>query len=193
MDQKKILIAGFLALLLVILVVIFFTSGGNEKIKQSRELTPPELKTQPEVPGEKKKIALFFLSEDDDLLHPEERDIQAKASTEEEASEAIEELIKGSQSALVSPLPPETKLRQIFLTKEGMAYVDFSKEIQDKSLSGSEAEMAAVYSIVNSLTYNFKSIKKVLILVDGEEAETLAGHINLSKPFAPDYSLIAQE
>jgi hypothetical protein len=74
-----------------------------------------------------------------------------------------------------------------------MAYVDFSKEIQDKSLSGSEAEMAAVYSIVNSLTYNFKSIKKVLILVDGEEAETLAGHINLSKPFAPDYSLIAQE
>ena len=192
MDRTKILIAGFLALLLVVLMVVFFTGGGKEKIKQAREVLPPELKLKPEEPGEKKKIALFFLAEDDDLLHPEEREILAKPSVEEEASEVVEELIKGSQSALISPLPPETKLRQVFLTKDGMAYVDFSKEIQDKSLSGSAAEIAAVYSVVNSLAYNFKSIKKVLILVDGEEAETLSGHLNLSQPFVPDYSLIAQ-
>ena len=73
-----------------------------------------------------------------------------------------------------------------------MAYVDFSKEIQEKHLRGSSAEMATVFSIVNSLAYNFKSIKKVFILIDGVEKETLGGHISLSHPFLPQYDLVAE-
>ncbi len=52
--------------------------------------------------------------------------------------------------------------------------------------------MDAVYSIVNSLTYNFKSVKRVSLLVEGNERETLGGHIDLSRPFSPDYSLVAR-
>jgi germination protein M len=70
--------------------------------------------------------------------------------------------------------------------------VDLSREIMEKHPSGSSAELATVYSIVNTLAYNFKPIKKVFLLVEGSEKETLSGHINLSQPFVPLYSLNAK-
>jgi len=36
-----------------------------------------------------------------------------------------------------------------------------------------------------------KSVRKVCLLVDGEERETLAGHIAISRPIPPDFSKIA--
>ncbi len=72
-----------------------------------------------------------------------------------------------------------------------MAYVDFSEEIVEKHLSGSSAEISTIFSVVNSLAYNFDAIEKVFILIEGQERETLGGHINLSRPFLPLYDLIA--
>ena len=73
-----------------------------------------------------------------------------------------------------------------------MAYVDFSREIMDKHLSGSSAEMITIYSIVNSLSYNLKPIKKVFILIDGGEKKTLGGHIDLTSAFQPIYDIVAK-
>jgi germination protein M len=137
-------------------------------------------------------VTLFFLSEDDSLLHPEEREILADSSIVGEAKQVVEELIRGSERGLVNPLPPETRLRQLFVTKEGVAYLDFSKDIIEKHPSGSSAELGTVYSIVNTMVYNFKPIKKVFILVEGSEKETLGGHINLSQAFVPQFSLNAR-
>ena len=138
------------------------------------------------------KIVLFFLSDEDTYLHPEEREIPADSSIVRQAKRTIEELIKGSQSGLISPFPPETELRELYVTKKGVAYVDFSEDIVEKYLSGSSAEISTIYSVVNSLTYNFRSIEKVFILIEGQEKETLGGHINLSRPFLPLYDLIAK-
>lgn len=183
---------GLLFLLLVVLVIIFFKTGSQERIKKSSKIPQPKLRTEAPEPRAKKKVTIFFLREEDDLLWPEEREIFADASLVREAEQVISELIRGSQSGLVSPLPPETKLWQLFLTKDGTAYVDFSKEMMEKHPSGSSAEILTVYSIVDSLAFNFKTIKKVFILIDGEEKETFAGHISLERPFLPDYSLVGQ-
>jgi len=56
---------------------------------------------------------------------------------------------------------------------------------------GTSAEIETIYAVVDSLAYNLKSIKKVCLLVDGEERETLAGHIAIDRPILPDFSLIA--
>ncbi|MFQ5721094.1 MAG: GerMN domain-containing protein [Candidatus Aminicenantales bacterium] len=192
MEAKKLIILGSLIVLLAVLVVIFFRSGGEEKIKPSVEISAPEAETPLKMPGETKKVVLFFPSEEDFLLHPEEREIIANDSTAKEAKETIEELLKGSKRGYISPFPPETKLRELYITKEGVAYVDFTKEIQEKHLRGSSAEIATVFSIVNSLAYNFKSIKKVFILIDGGEKETLGGHLSLAYPFFPKYDLLAE-
>lgn len=114
-----------------------------------------------EISGEEpetKKVFLFFLAEEDDLLHPEVREIKADAVLILQAKLVIRELIKGSRNGGISPIPVKTKLRELFVTDEGIAFVDFSKEIQENQFFGSAGEIAAVFSIVNTLAYNFKSI-----------------------------------
>jgi len=178
MERKKLAILGFLFVILIVLIVIFFRSGIKEKIIPSLPAPPPELEPVITEPGETRVVVLFFLSEDDTYLHAEEREIPGYSTVIRQAKQTIEELIKGSQKGYISPFPP--------------AYVDFSKDIVEKHLSGSSAEISTIYSVVNTLTYNFKSIDKVFILIEGRERETLGGHINLSRPFLPLYDLIAK-
>ena len=63
---------------------------------------------------------------------------------------------------------------------------------QDASLhhpGGLTMELASIYAVVNSLTQNVSKIDRVQILIEGAEAETLAGHIDLSRPFSEDLSM----
>lgn len=191
MDTKRLVLLGVIVATVIILAVVFFRSGGEEKIKQVPVEPPKDEAMSTEKLPPKKTITLFFLSEDDDFLHPEEREILDNPSVAHLASITIEELLKGSRNGSPSSFPEETKLRELFVTREGIAYVDFSGEISDRHISGSSAEIHTVFAVVNSLTYNFKSIKRVFILIEGIERETLAGHIDLSRPLLPRYDLIA--
>jgi len=190
-ERAKIILAGLLLVSLVILVLAFFTAGGREKIKQSIDLPPAGAKAAPAGPAVSRVVSLFFMADDDDLLHAEEREIPAGTPLEE-ARAIVQELLAGPRSGLVAALPAETKLIQLFITKDGTAYVDLSKDIQERLLPGSSSEICAVYSIVDALTENIKDIKKVFILIDGQERDTLAGHVNLELPLPPDRSLIAR-
>lgn len=192
MDSRRWTLLALSGIVLLVLVIIFFRGGGRELIRPTGNIPPGEASAGAEPAREAKEVVLYFASEADSLLHPERRRILEGPSVAEEARQAMEELIKGSSEGYLSPLPPETRLRQIFVTKEGIAYVDFSKEIVEKHPSGSSAELTTVYSIVNTLTHNFRPIRKVFILVEGGERETLGGHINLSQAFVPLDSLIAQ-
>jgi len=192
MEKRKNVLAAALFVLLAVLVVVFFRTSGREQIRRSEDVSSSSASVQNTAEKQMKTVSLFFLREEDGLLVPEEREIAADASLVREAKEVISELIKGPRGDLVSPLPPETKLGQLFITKDGTAYVDVSKDIVDYHPSGTAAEISTVYTIVNSLTYNFKPIKKVFILIEGEERETLGGHISLDRPFLPDYSLVAK-
>jgi germination protein M len=183
---------GLSIVVVLVLVIVLFRGEGGEKIKAAAEAVPAESEPEPVSPATAKTVTLFFLSEEDSLLHPEEREILADSSIVGEAKQVVEALIKGSEQGLVNPLPPETLLRQLFVTKEGVAYLDFSKDIMETHPSGSSAELGTVYSIVNTLVYNFKPIKKVFILVEGSEKETLGGHINLNQAFVPQFSLNAR-
>ncbi len=190
METKKIVSLGALFVTLIILIVLLFTGGIEKKTKLALP-SIPEPETSSEEPPETKTITLFFLSEQDGLLHGEEREIFSNSSLIFEIKQTIEELLVGSDNGYISPFPPESRLREVFMTEGGIVYVDFSREIQDKHLSGARAEISTVYSVVNSLAINFESIKKVFILVDGNEKETLKGHVDISRPLVPMYNLIS--
>jgi len=191
MKEKQLYLLGLLALVLIVLTILFFTAGEGEKIKKEEPGISPEKSTQLSTEWPTQKITLFFLSEDDALLHAEEREIPATSSVVEAARRAINELLQGSQEGLISPFPSQVQLRELFISEEGIAYVDFSREISEAQPYGATSEMLAIYSIVNTLTYNFKEIKKVFLLVEGRERETLSGHVDLSRPFLPMSDLIA--
>ena len=50
----------------------------------------------------------------------------------------------------------------------------------------------AVYSVVQTVTANLPQAKRVRILVNDEPAETLAGHVNLSRPLVPSPAFVAR-
>jgi spore germination protein GerM len=189
---KPALVLGVLSVVLLVLVIIFFTGGGREKVERFIEANVPKTPAGVGEPAATKTVTLFFLDDDDDFLHRETRQVAAGPTAAEEAERAIAELIKGSEKGLLSPLPPQTKVRQVFIGKGGIATVDFSRDIVEKFSYGSTMELGAVYDVVNTLALNFKAVKKVVILVEGAEKETLGGHVDLTRAFLPDYSLVAR-
>jgi len=190
-SSRALLLSG-LALVLLVLVIIFFAGGGGEKVKRFVDANVPKVQETPAGQTATRTVTLFFIADDDDLLHKETREIAAGPTEADEAERALAELIKGSEKGLVSPLPPETRVRQVFIAKDGVATVDFSRDIAEKFSYGSSAELAAVYAVVNTIVYNFKPVKKVILLVEGAEKETLGGHVDLSRAFFPDYSIVAR-
>ena len=190
--SRHALILGGLAVVLLVLVIVFFTGGTGEKVKRFIDANVPK---PPESGGAEpvsKTVTLFFIADDDDLLHKETREITAGPTVADEAERALAELIRGSEKGFVSPLPPPTKVRQIFVAKNGLATVDFSRDIAEGFAYGSTSELAAVYAVVDTLVFNFPAVKKVVILVEGVEKETLGGHVDLTRAFLPDYSLVAK-
>ena len=103
----------------------------------------------------------------------------------------MEELVRGSKIGLGPTLSPETRVLDVFVTPRGIAYVDLSKEVVAGHPGGSEAERMTVYSVVDSLTASFPGVKRVQILVEDKPAETLAGHIDLTRPLLPDMTVLA--
>lgn len=73
-------------------------------------------------------------------------------------------------------------------TKEGICFVNFSKEFANNIGGGSSASTMAIYSVVNSLT-ELDEIEKVQFLIDGEKTEWL-GEYDVSEPFERDETFI---
>ena len=101
--------------------------------------------------------------------------------TDNKYQAAVEALMAGTdQKGLVNVFPKKARLLQVTVSGK-VAKVNFSRELQKNFAGGSTGEEMLVGSVVNTLT-EFPEIAKVQILVDGQEVETLSGHMDLSQP-----------
>jgi germination protein M len=133
-------------------------------------------------------LSLFFSLKDQSFLSIEAREIEKQeAGVHHEIRRAIQELIEGpdDEQDLIRTIPLNTRLRGLYLEeKTGTAYLDFSEELMKDHPGGSWAEALTVYSIVNTLIHNFPQIRSIKILINGQTMETLAGHLDLDRPFS---------
>ena len=86
--------------------------------------------------------------------------------------------------------PEHSDLRAAFLV-DGQAVVDLTGPV--RTGGGTSTETARVYGIVQTLHANFPEVKSVRILVDGQEVDTLLGHLDLSHPLVPEPRLLARQ
>ena len=101
--------------------------------------------------------------------------------TDNKYQAAVEALMAGTEKkGLANVFPKKAKLLQVTVSGK-VAKVNFSREVQKNFVGGSTGEEMLVGSVVNTLT-EFPEIQKVQILVDGQEVETLSGHMDLSQP-----------
>jgi len=138
----------------------------------------------------KVRTHLYFLGADHRFLKAEERSLVKQDSVVERARNIIYALIDGPKGELLPTIPAETRLIALYVTEDGIAYVDFDRAIREKHPGGSLSELFTIFSIVNTLTLDIPEIKAVKILIEGNEAKTLAGHIDIRSPFRPDILMI---
>ncbi|HMK77512.1 MAG TPA: GerMN domain-containing protein [Thermodesulfobacteriota bacterium] len=143
--------------------------------------------------AEKKEILLYFSDSEGEYLVGEKRKILRKNAVQDEAKEVIVELIKGPNGSLIRTLPPRTELLNLEISNAGVARVSFTPALSKDHPGGSSAEMMTVYSIVNSLSFNFAQIKRVQILIDGKPISTIVGHLSLEQPVSPKPDLIKKQ
>jgi hypothetical protein len=191
------------AALLALLLTLALTAPRLERLlpghgaEESGLPAPPKRAsarpaTREPWPAEKRiNVKLYFENEDEPALTPEDREISYAADLARQTRTVVEELIKGSSAGHLAPLPKETRVLGVFVTPGGTAYVDLSKEATTADAAGSIGERLAVYALVDSITANFPAIRRVQILVEDRAAETLSGHLDLSRPLSPDMTLVA--
>lgn len=94
---------------------------------------------------------------------------------------AMESLLSGTKAkGVVTIIPKKAKLKSVAV-KDGIATVDFSEDLVKNFAGGSTGEEMLVGSIVNTLT-EFPEVKSVQILLEGKKVDSLAGHLDTSKP-----------
>jgi len=152
------------------------------RVTPSTAPVPPVLAGTPAVtPAETVRVTIFFLGGDDDRLHAEERDIPKPAGPGVYLKALFAELRRGpTRAGLAAVLPPKIQLRNAFLLPDGVAVLDLAV---DSGLSfGSSEELAIVAALVDTVLQNVADTTRVRILVNGEPAETLGGHVDLTRP-----------
>jgi len=166
-----------------------------ETPQQAASPETPALSRNPTTPaeeGNQREVTLFFQSAKDDDLVPETRKIFLTATITDQARQVVKELIDGPHTALLPTIPATAEVREVYLADGGTVYVDFSKAFVDAHPGGSSAEISTIFSLVDTLTYNFPEIKKVRFLVEGEERATLKEHLDLGRAYVADMSLVSR-
>ncbi len=141
------------------------------------------------------EVLLYFAGPtnfDDDLM-PEVRKIPGLGSVPElegRIAKILGELVAGpaGESVLCPTVPRGTRLRSVEVAGRN-AHVDLSEEIVRGHWGGSRSEQLTIYSIVNTLA-ELPEVAGVQILIEGSERATIAGHIFLDAPLAPDYGIV---
>lgn len=155
-------------------------------IVRTQESAPLKLRAgsaSPPPPAEKTRVTLFFPSQQDGLLRPEARDLDKPADAVSFTRELMAELAAGPKDQhLAASLPPKLSLRNAFVPGDGLVVVDFDVDAVWARAAGSEEELTAVGAIVDTLLQNLAGTDRVKILVNGSDVETLAGHVDLSRP-----------
>ncbi|MEO8682628.1 MAG: GerMN domain-containing protein [Vicinamibacterales bacterium] len=149
----------------------------------------PAAATAPVVP--KIKATLFFASEDGLRLAPVQSDVPLADGPVAQARAIVEaQLTAEPPAALARTIPAGVTLRGLFVSQNNEAFVDLDPSIKSGHPGGSLQELLTVYTIVNVLLTNLPTLQQVQILIDGHEADTLAGHVDLRRPLRKNEGLI---
>lgn len=135
------------------------------------------------------QISLYFTNADGKKLY------QTRHNVEFDGTISLEELVIRQLMAgpldndkLAPVIPPGTKLNKVTF-KDGICYVDFSKEF----LEGREgvSDEVIVYSVVNSLS-EISSVTKVQFFIDGKPVSSYRETIPIDLPVERKLDIIAE-
>ncbi len=191
MSKKRLLQAG--AILFAFVAAAFAVNAVLERM-----VAPAP--AQPAAPAQAAPAAsvphiiatLYYGTSDGQALAAVKREVPLGDGPRAQGKEILESQLEAAPDPYLSLIPSGTMLRAFYLTDRGDAFVDLSPEVSTAHPGGSTNELLTIYAIVNAVTTNMPSVERVQILIGGKQADTLAGHVDLRRPFERDTSLIRE-
>jgi len=159
--------------------------GGEETLDDFPEIAEGPAVEAP-LAGDR-AVVLVFPEWDASGFVTEERQIPSRDRPGEDLLGLLDILCEGPRiSGAVSAMPQGTRPLGAFVDPGDQSVVlDFSLELVTGHPGGSAAEVATLTSILRTVALNFPGTRRCIILVEGAQVETLAGHLDMIKPFDP--------
>ena len=183
-----------IAILAVLVVLGLITLPGLKRAIQSMKKAPiteqEAVRAVTQVPistptDVKVQAQMYWLSASSpSSLDTTTIEIPLSADPVERSKQLVVALIAMAPAPERRTLPAYAVLLGFYIQPDGTGIADFSDELQTRTPSGILSEQLAVDSIVQTLAANKTGIQKLKILIHGQEAETLAGHLDLSNLFS---------
>jgi hypothetical protein len=180
MNRRKALVAA--VVVAAVAVVWILISSARRWTGAPAPAATSSVDTAQAGPQRKITATLYYVSEDGLSLPGIQREIPFGEPIVEQARRIVEAQLAEAPAPYLSAVPAGTSLRALFIGERGEAFVDLSGDVRAKHPGGALDELYTTYAIVNAITVNLPSITRVQILIDGKEADTLAGHVDLRHP-----------
>jgi hypothetical protein len=182
-------VAGFTALALLAWGVDF----GLQYLARTGSPDAPVAPAPAPTPTAHITATLFFGARDGLLLQPVRLEVPLADGTVAQGRQIVNALLQKPPAPYLPVIPTGTTLRAFYVTSGGDAFVDLSSDISVKHPGGTQAELLTVYSIVNTIATNLQGVQRVQLLVDGKEADSVAGHVDVRRPLERDMTLVRQD
>jgi hypothetical protein len=187
---------GFPAALLALLALAVAgvsACGGGREAPPDRGAVPEEDGAPPEGEILNLPVDLYFPAAGGRLAVVS-RELPPADDPVEKVRAVVEAVLAGPRPGdgdLVRPLPEDVVLDGVYLGPGGVAYLDLrTPEPREPPAVGSKEEMQILYSLVDSVALNVAEARRVVVLWNGRQRPTFAGHLDTASPLAPNTDLV---
>jgi hypothetical protein len=150
------------------------SQSSDEKAR--REVLAPEISTSSDVP----QGAKIYWAAGEDRVTATTVELALSADPVQRGKQVLQALIANTPTAEQRTVPADAELLAFYILSDGTAIADFSDALSSETPSGIESEQLVVDSIARTLENNVPTPRRLKILIHGQEAETLAGHVDLT-------------
>lgn len=130
------------------------------------------------------KAKLFWAADvDESDLSPTSVELPLSNDPVLRSKQVLDTLLAGPVDSELRTLPPDAVLLAFYILPDGTGIADFSEALATSIPSGVQSEQLAIDSITKTLEANVPQVRRLKILIHGQEVETLAGHLDLTGTF----------
>jgi len=140
------------------------------------EVLAPPISTPTDVTVKAK----IFWAAGPDSIAPVEIELPLSADPVQRSRQLLHALIVNPPTPGQRTLPADADLLGFYILPDGTAVADFSDALPAEVPSGILSESMAVNSIAQTLASNVPGLRRLKILIHGQEADTLAGNLDLT-------------
>jgi len=169
---------------IVLLAVLFLAGvvGGYLVFMKifSQEMSPEDADESLIMQGDLFSLRMYYPVNDRLLM--EERKLPRRTAQLAIAEAAVEEFLKGPAGGVISAIPSDAILLGLYKDTDQILYVNLSDEFRRNFQGDAYTEFFLLKGLYESIISNVPDIQDVKVLIEGQEIETLGGHLYLLYP-----------